>query len=396
MRTSKTGYFPSLDGLRFVCCTAVVAAHAFVATPLAAIGDNLGRLGVDAFFCLSGFLITKLLLEEVQAVGAINLFDFYMRRALRIWPVYFIALVGFAIPFVLGGRLNSVFGYTPNDQLLTRALPAHLLFLANWSRTPVPTPLQVLWSISVEEQFYLLFPGLLALVSRLGAKRWPVASVCVPILLVVWLVRLFTAFPAPPLGELRSTWVVSDFLLSGALAAQFVHGRESRAEAWLESARRWLEPTLAIAVGALLVMRPFDAEAPWVRWAWVFYNPVVAMLLTGAIVTLAYSSGVRGFARPLSTKLIIGLGQLTYAAYVFHIYSVAIGWAIASRLTASNSITAALLRFVIAMPLTFATALASKHLVEKRFAALKGRFARPRSEPAALEPAGPPAPHPQP
>jgi peptidoglycan/LPS O-acetylase OafA/YrhL len=95
MQESGTKYFPPLDGLRFFCCAMVVVNHGFMErVALGVEGSflqnfvhNLGTTGVDIFFALSGFLITKILLEEKAARGSVDLFAFYMRRTLRIWPV---------------------------------------------------------------------------------------------------------------------------------------------------------------------------------------------------------------------------------------------------------------------------------------------------------------------
>jgi peptidoglycan/LPS O-acetylase OafA/YrhL len=115
-----------------------------------------GAYGVDLFFVLSAYLITELLFREKEQRGTLDVKGFYVRRLLRIWPLYYVFVpLAFAIPFFNPGREFSV-----------RYLLPFLMLAGNWSLTlqgwhagPVVIPL---WSISVEEQFYLLWPPIVA------------------------------------------------------------------------------------------------------------------------------------------------------------------------------------------------------------------------------------------
>ncbi len=147
-----------LDGIRAMAVIGVVWHHAhpgFGALPM----SRNGFLGVDAFFVLSGFLITVLLLREQAAHGSISLRQFYVRRALRIFPLYYAVLALLALYFL-------TVKHSTQGQAFLQALPYHLTFLSNW--VPVDSLMAITWSLSSEEQFYLLWPPLLV---WLGVRR---------------------------------------------------------------------------------------------------------------------------------------------------------------------------------------------------------------------------------
>ena len=166
---NKKIFFPNLDGLRFFSFLLVFFAHSFNADNLLIKEESWykfikvrmftdGDIGVSFFFVLSGFLISYLLLKEKEITNKIDIKSFYIRRILRIWPLYYlIVLFGFFIFPIL----KSYFGYIPletADPLLCST------FLNNFDRMhhiPDASVLAILWSIAIEEQFYLVWPLLL-------------------------------------------------------------------------------------------------------------------------------------------------------------------------------------------------------------------------------------------
>jgi peptidoglycan/LPS O-acetylase OafA/YrhL len=162
-------YFRGLDGLRFFAALAVVIGHVELLKKYCGYPNDadqpvlyeLGRIAVTFFFVLSGFLITYLLLAEKERTGGVAVGKFYVRRILRIWPLYYliVVLAFFVLPHVSAFRIGAV---TPG------ALPLYLLLLPQIALSlhpPVPFA-EPLWSIGVEEQFYLLWPLLIGRVRR--------------------------------------------------------------------------------------------------------------------------------------------------------------------------------------------------------------------------------------
>jgi len=145
----KARVFSGLDGLRFLSITAVVWHHAVTDSAWFAPG-HYGFLGVDLFFVISGFLIVSLLLREKDKTNTISLKKFYIRRSLRIFPIYY----GFILLLAAGyyfGSPNSDFG-----RGFLSELPLYIFYLANFA----PVTFSIVWSLATEEQFYLVCPFL--------------------------------------------------------------------------------------------------------------------------------------------------------------------------------------------------------------------------------------------
>ena len=172
-RARALGYEPSLDGVRGVAVLAVVGYHA----------DYLprdGPLGVDIFFVLSGFLITTLLLQEWHANGSISLRLFFARRALRLFPALAVMLVVFvasSIVLSLSGHLSR-----PHFHQNMKSVALGFFYVSNIARAwlspdPMVPALGHLWSLATEEQFYLLWPIVLVILLRSGARERTVLKV---------------------------------------------------------------------------------------------------------------------------------------------------------------------------------------------------------------------------
>jgi peptidoglycan/LPS O-acetylase OafA/YrhL len=161
-------YEPSLDGIRAVAITAVVLYHS---APNWFPG---GWAGVDAFFVLSGYLITRLLSDEIKENGSIDFQNFYIRRALRLAPAFVVLLV-VELAFDL---IES----SPQKWVNAQAVHISGLYLMNWNRAFDWLPeghLGHTWSLAMEEQFYLLWPMMLLMIWRRDALRWTVTGIFV-------------------------------------------------------------------------------------------------------------------------------------------------------------------------------------------------------------------------
>ena len=204
-------YVPALDGVRAFAVAGVLAYHGGVSWLPG------GYLGVDAFFVLSGFLITSLLLSEVQRSGRIRLGDFWARRARRLLPALFLLVV----TVVLVTKLMLPAGSYPSlrgDVFSTAFYVANWHFIAQganyFAATGPPSPLTHTWSLAVEEQFYLVWPilvvGVLAVFRRIGA--------------VFWLALL---------GALASTTEMAVLFTHGANETRLYYGTDTRAQSIL-------------------------------------------------------------------------------------------------------------------------------------------------------------------
>jgi peptidoglycan/LPS O-acetylase OafA/YrhL len=156
-------HLPGLDGIRALAVIGVLWHHAGPAADAASSFHLNGFLGVDLFFVLSGLLITGLLLDEHAATGRIALARFYVRRSLRIFPLYYAVLALLTLYFVASSGASS------QREDFLRELPWQLAYLSNW--VPIHSLMAISWSLSTEEQFYLVWPPLLAWLGR--RSLWP-------------------------------------------------------------------------------------------------------------------------------------------------------------------------------------------------------------------------------
>ncbi|MFT4806530.1 MAG: peptidoglycan/LPS O-acetylase OafA/YrhL, partial [Psychroserpens sp.] len=164
-KESKSFYFENLDGLRFFAFLAVFFAHSFYTRDealqqsgfLQAVlrVSGLGTLGVNFFFVLSGYLITYLLEKEYSKNNRIDIKSFYIRRALRIWPLFYAMVI---VGFIVQPAVMKLIG-DPYQE--TGSVLYYIFFVNNYDVAPYSAVLGVLWSIAVEEQFYLFWPLLL-------------------------------------------------------------------------------------------------------------------------------------------------------------------------------------------------------------------------------------------
>src|SRR6478735_1732608 len=219
-RTWRLGHRPELDGLRGVAIALVVLSH--LSRPLSHL-RFLGLAGVVVFFVLSGFLITSLLLEERERSGSLDLLGFYRRRALRLAPalVACVVVVGVA-GAALGSRLGPT--YAPTALVL-----GALTWTANWvvaGGEYAGTALTHTWSLSIEEQFYLVWPPLLLVLLLRRWQRW-----LVPALVAGACASAAMRFVLIPEGVDRinnGSDTRADALLIGCLVAVLVHRRDPR------------------------------------------------------------------------------------------------------------------------------------------------------------------------
>ncbi|MDE3877753.1 acyltransferase [Sinorhizobium meliloti] len=339
-----------LDGLRAVAVSMVLYAHF-----LAADGSHLGHLGVRLFFVLSGFLITRLLLDARDAARfepATALKSFYARRALRIFPPYFAVLA--AVFFLDLERSKEVMAW-------------HALYLSNFwyalQNEWTPWVLCHTWSLSIEEQFYLVWPLIVLLVPRRS-----VAGVCVGVIVCSLAYRFYWPLTGTPsLARDLLPPASMDALAVGALLA----ARPSWRSGWPAWAKLSWMP-LSLASLCLVWSKPV-AMTPVVAWfAWIGLE--VVPLLPLAMLVGGCSKGIGGLAgRLIALSPLAALGRISYGVYLFHAFVLALVVQAQPFIPVNVSDQGAG-RFVVAGALTLIHASVSWLFFEKPLNGLKRHF----------------------
>ena len=367
-------HVPELDGIRGVAVTLVVLYHLNViggvgADSIYGSPAKLGWCGVDLFFVLSGLLITGILLDSRDDPGYFQ--KFYARRVLRIFPLYYAVVAGLFVLGPLTLRLLSrndliAVWVRPNSQTFAWTFTLNILFAFDPSR--VSQLIQPLWSLSVEEQFYLAWPLFV-----LWLKPDRLRQVCVALILISFAIRTAVAFSGNTLAAYTLTPCRFDALAVGGLLALML-----RSPRGVEQLRVWcskLAVASAAAFGLLAAFTGTDLEHPLVVAAGILLLDLLFASGMAAMLTAPESSPLRIPFRwsPLRT-----IGKHSYAMYLFHQgIIVVLGYEnITGRLTAvlHSALLGQLAFSVFAAGLSFGAALASWWLLEKRFLALKRYF----------------------
>lgn len=294
--------FSSLDGLRCLCIIAVLWHHGPVWSEMvgAPILLTRGFLGVDFFFVLSGFLITTLLLRETERQGHFSLRSFYHRRILRILPVYFFLVTAVSIYFVL---LKGQQGYAA-------LVPYYYLFLANFLDIDIPL-LSPTWSLSVEEQYYLIWPLLLILLPQRALL--PVLGLLIA-LNVAGIMGFFAvlgihAFDVGPLHIALPNATYAPILMGSALAV-LLRSLGSFSALFLLFGHRSAPPLLMVLVLGLATLLPSDLRG--------LPNLAVHFAMTACLASLVLRED-HLLARVLQWKPLARVGVISYGIYLYHL-----------------------------------------------------------------------------
>jgi len=346
----RLAYQPALDGIRALAVAAVLVYHA---------GFEWARggfLGVDAFFVLSGFLITSLLLHEWRDTGGIGLIAFWARRARRLLPALFLMLVGVAAYAVfLAGRLELA--RIRGDALAT------IGYVANWrpifagqsyfDQFSLPSPLRHTWSLGIEEQYYIVWPLLVLLLLRL---RRGSTTLLLPISLIL----------------LAGSAILMAVLFEpGHDPSRVYYGTDTRAQSLLVGATLamllfHLGPIRNLLAARLLqVAAPICAVALGYFWSvtseesTVLFRGGFLLLALGVavIITAAVQPKAGPLARVLSLPPLRRLGLISYGVYLWH-------WPVYMMLTADRTGYDSYALFGLRVLATLAVSTVSYHLVE--------------------------------
>lgn len=311
-------YIPGLDGIRAIAVLAVIIYHSGTSW----MGESWlpgGFLGVDVFFVLSGFLITSLLLSEREKTGRVDFKQFYLRRARRLLPALFTMLALTAVLALTVARDAAA-------QMYHDAIAA-IFYVTNWayifSDTSYfeaigrPPLLQHLWSLAVEEQFYLIWPVVAMLLYRWkkrdgvwrGALYGALGSTALMVILAfVWNM---------PTNDASRIYFGTDthlmgLMLGAALAAVYRPGRVRRALPFLARMLIW-----GVGIASLLALIWFlfntHEDSQWLyRGGFFVISGVVALLIAAA------SHPAVAFGKVLATQPMRYIGERSYGLYLYH------------------------------------------------------------------------------
>jgi peptidoglycan/LPS O-acetylase OafA/YrhL len=368
-RPNSAQHIPELDGIRGLAIALVIMYHfgGFEGRgPLEKLLSSVfgfGWSGVDLFFVLSGFLITNILLETKTCTNYFRIF--YLRRVLRIFPLYFLVIFIFfhvVVPVAHSHHKLLV--------LATQTEPWYWIYLANWpighhNSISVLVPY---WSLSVEEQFYAVWPMVVFL-----SSRKVLACIAAAIIATAFVLRC--VYSPSPGGIFVYVWTPlrMDALALGALCGLVYRNRE-----WSAMSGRWLTPLAASAAVMLILIFVWSGttsgDAPPIqRYGFL----MLGVLYSCLVLSSAIGSQSGSLSRVLTAKPLVRLGTVSYGVYVLHYFFVFLLGALVPQLrplSAVPTVARSFLLIVVGGGLSYGVAEVSWRLFEKPILRLKRRY----------------------
>lgn len=343
------GYIPGLDGIRAIAVLIVLAAHFGLSNLIP------GGFGVTLFFFISGFLITRLLLAETDVKGRVSLRQFYTRRVIRLYPALLFMLLVSTLVFWISGFK----GPSGTEVSMSVFYLANLYQLLGDIGITTPTmSWRPLWSLAVEEHFYLVFPLLLVLI---GAKTQMFLRLLVAVLILMPLWRLVISFTTSPEFSSSYTYMMSDTRMDsivwGCLLSVLLH-----------------RPKFDVMLGRLIGWLPFLSGLAVLFFCFVFrddlFRNTIRYSLQGAaifvlILNFYFNPKLLFAVKLCEFRPLAYLGVLSYGLYLWHFPI--IDWL--TQMSGSHMIAV-----LCGFPLTILIAHMSYRYVETPFIRLRKRF----------------------
>lgn len=316
MNNNKSKYLPSIDSLRALAVLAVIIYHVDV--------NYLpgGFLGVDLFFVLSGYLISSLIIKEYKKTGSVNLYNFYIRRARRLLPaVYFMITVGLVVMVLFNevllrkSHLDAIFGY---------------LYSSNWwyifhkldyfDSFGAQSPFKHLWSLAIEEQFYMIFPLLFLLVNRKKKSKdgtYKLNKNFLYVVLGLIIASLIAHIILFDINNISRIYFGTDTrafsLLVGVVGAILYPMERLHAKVTLQQNMIYSVVSL-MSIATLITVMIYTSEYN----TWLYRGGFLLVAVLGLIVIISSGKQHTLMSRLLSFKPVVFIGKISYSLYLWH------------------------------------------------------------------------------
>nr|WP_284048190.1 acyltransferase [Marinobacter sp. ATCH36] len=351
----KSKKLPGLDGFRMIAVMAVVLAHSGVGSYFFS-----ARHGVAGFFVLSGFLITWLLLKEYEKAGTVSLKNFYIRRSLRIFPAYYVFLL-VSISWDL---------FRGNDDIHEAILPGLFYFMNyhNALEGHSSSSLAHLWSLAIEEQFYLIWPVLFLLLMG-KCKQYALGF----LLVVSGVVMLWRSFSFSIL-DFGNSYAYNAFdtrfdNLAIGCALAFLLEKKRCLVIFNSVSRQFWMPLIPLL---LLFLSRQVGNSGYVYGPAFTIDALLLAVLLVQLIRLSHSHFWNWLNHPVS----VYLGVISYPIYLWHTWGIQAG----NKL----NFLPEWMQFAAGILISCVLAAASYHILEKRFLAIKPLYERATKKPKKL------------
>ena len=316
MNNNKSKYLPSIDSLRALAVLAVIIYHVDV--------NYLpgGFLGVDLFFVLSGYLISSLIIKEYKKTGSVNLYNFYIRRARRLLPaVYFMITVGLVVMVLFNevllrkSHLDAIFGYiySSNWWYIFHKLDYFDSFGAQ-------SPFKHLWSLAIEEQFYMIFPLLFLLINRKKKSKdgtYKLNKNFLYVVLGLILVSLIAHILLFDINNISRIYFGTDTrafsLLVGVVGAILYPMEKLHAKVTPQQNIMYSVVSL-VSIATLITVMIYTSEYN----TWLYRGGFLLVAILGLIVIISSGKQHTLMSRLLSFKPVVFIGKISYSLYLWH------------------------------------------------------------------------------
>ena len=367
----KKIYFENLDGLRFFCFLAVFLFHSFHTDNPEIISSSAygiikqdifgnGFLGVNFFFVLSGFLITYLLIEENKLNGKINIPKFWVRRILRIWPLYFLCIF---FGFVLFPLAKSLAGGVPQE---SANIWYYLGFINNFDYIKKGLPdapgLGVLWSVAIEEQFYIVWPVILSF--------FKLKNYWIPFIVIIAGSLVFRSiYDIERFHEMHTLSCIGDMAI-GAFGAWLFNLKPKFSNFIIKMPRKLIVFLYLLLFAIFFFRDEFLLSSYYLR---IFERAFISTVILMIILEQCFSEN--SFFKMNTFKRLSRLGIFTYGLYCLHFIIISAVSAIMKKLNMENHMWQVfIIQPAISLTVTIIAAKLSFKYFENPFLKMKDKF----------------------